>query len=52
MGSGEREVEIGTGAARGIGTVDDRVHGTRYSEPVSFVTGEILHIDGGASAGH
>jgi NAD(P)-dependent dehydrogenase (short-subunit alcohol dehydrogenase family) len=35
-----------------IGTVDDIVHGALYLEMASFVTGEILHIDGGQSAGH
>lgn len=52
MGSDGREVEIITGAARGIGTGDDRAQGAPYLETVSFVAGEILHIDGGASAGH
>lgn len=35
-----------------IGTVGDIVHGAFYLEMASFVTGEILHIDGGQSAGH
>ena len=35
-----------------IGTVADVVHGALYLENASFVTGEILHIDGGQSAGH
>ncbi|CDO87365.1 3-oxoacyl-ACP reductase [Mycobacterium triplex] len=35
-----------------IGTVSDIVHGALYLEMASFVTGEILHIDGGQSAGH
>jgi NAD(P)-dependent dehydrogenase (short-subunit alcohol dehydrogenase family) len=35
-----------------IGTVGDIVHGALYLEAASFVTGEILHIDGGQSAGH
>jgi NAD(P)-dependent dehydrogenase (short-subunit alcohol dehydrogenase family) len=35
-----------------IGTVDDIVHGALYLEKAPFVTGEILHVDGGQSAGH
>jgi NAD(P)-dependent dehydrogenase (short-subunit alcohol dehydrogenase family) len=35
-----------------IGTVADVVHGALYLECAAFVTGEILHIDGGQSAGH
>ncbi|OBA83178.1 3-oxoacyl-ACP reductase [Mycobacterium sp. 1164966.3] len=35
-----------------IGTVADVVHGALYLETASFVTGEILHVDGGQSAGH
>jgi NAD(P)-dependent dehydrogenase (short-subunit alcohol dehydrogenase family) len=35
-----------------IGTVSDIVHGALYLETASFVTGEILHVDGGVSAGH
>jgi NAD(P)-dependent dehydrogenase (short-subunit alcohol dehydrogenase family) len=35
-----------------IGTVGDIVHGALYLETASFVTGEILHVDGGVSAGH
>ncbi|WP_025735774.1 SDR family NAD(P)-dependent oxidoreductase [Mycobacterium genavense] len=34
-----------------IGTVSDIVHGALYLEAASFVTGEILHVDGGQSAG-
>jgi NAD(P)-dependent dehydrogenase (short-subunit alcohol dehydrogenase family) len=34
-----------------LGTVDDIVAGVLYLEAASFVTGEILHIDGGQSAG-
>jgi NAD(P)-dependent dehydrogenase (short-subunit alcohol dehydrogenase family) len=30
----------------------DIVEGVRYLETATFVTGEILHIDGGQSAGH
>jgi len=35
-----------------IGAVTDIVHGALYLENAAFVTGEILHIDGGQSAGH
>jgi NAD(P)-dependent dehydrogenase (short-subunit alcohol dehydrogenase family) len=35
-----------------IGAVADVVHGALYLENASFVTGEILHVDGGQSAGH
>jgi NAD(P)-dependent dehydrogenase (short-subunit alcohol dehydrogenase family) len=35
-----------------IGAVADIVHGALYLENARFVTGEILHIDGGQSAGH
>ena len=35
-----------------VGEIDDVVDGILYLERASFVTGEILHIDGGQSAGH
>jgi NAD(P)-dependent dehydrogenase (short-subunit alcohol dehydrogenase family) len=35
-----------------MGEVSDVVDGILYLERASFVTGEILHIDGGQSAGH
>ena len=35
-----------------MGSVTDIVEGVRYLEAATFVTGEILHIDGGQSAGH
>jgi NAD(P)-dependent dehydrogenase (short-subunit alcohol dehydrogenase family) len=35
-----------------IGEVEDVVGGILYLESAPFVTGEILHIDGGQSAGH
>jgi NAD(P)-dependent dehydrogenase (short-subunit alcohol dehydrogenase family) len=35
-----------------IGAVADVVHGALYPENAPFVTGEILHVDGGQSAGH
>ena len=34
-----------------IGAVTDIVHGALYLENAPFVTGEILHVDGGQSAG-
>ena len=33
-------------------TISDIVDGVLYLESAPFVTGEILHIDGGQSAGH
>lgn len=35
-----------------VGEVDDVVDAVLYLENASFVTGEILHLDGGQSAGH
>ncbi|WP_308468029.1 SDR family NAD(P)-dependent oxidoreductase [Rathayibacter soli] len=35
-----------------IGEIDDVVNAIVYLETASFVTGEILHVDGGQSAGH
>ncbi|KAA0095445.1 SDR family oxidoreductase [Mycolicibacterium sp. P1-18] len=35
-----------------LGEVDDVVDAVMYLETASFVTGEILHVDGGQSAGH
>jgi NAD(P)-dependent dehydrogenase (short-subunit alcohol dehydrogenase family) len=35
-----------------MGEVSDIVEGVLYLEDASFVTGEILHVDGGQSAGH
>ena len=35
-----------------MGEIDDIVGAILYLEGASFVTGEILHIDGGHSAGH
>ena len=35
-----------------MGEVDDVVDAIMYLESASFVTGEILHVDGGQSAGH
>jgi NAD(P)-dependent dehydrogenase (short-subunit alcohol dehydrogenase family) len=34
------------------GEIEDVVGGVLYLESAPFVTGEILHIDGGQSAGH
>jgi NAD(P)-dependent dehydrogenase (short-subunit alcohol dehydrogenase family) len=35
-----------------MGTIPDIVEGVLYLEHAAFVTGEILHVDGGQSAGH
>jgi NAD(P)-dependent dehydrogenase (short-subunit alcohol dehydrogenase family) len=35
-----------------IGEISDVVEGILYLEQATFVTGEILHIDGGRAAGH
>jgi NAD(P)-dependent dehydrogenase (short-subunit alcohol dehydrogenase family) len=35
-----------------IGEIDDVVDAVLYLETAQFVTGEILHVDGGQSAGH
>jgi NAD(P)-dependent dehydrogenase (short-subunit alcohol dehydrogenase family) len=35
-----------------MGTIEDIVNGVVYLESSPFVTGEILHVDGGQSAGH
>jgi NAD(P)-dependent dehydrogenase (short-subunit alcohol dehydrogenase family) len=35
-----------------LGEVSDVVEGIMYLERATFVTGEILHIDGGRTAGH
>jgi NAD(P)-dependent dehydrogenase (short-subunit alcohol dehydrogenase family) len=35
-----------------MGEIADVVHAILYLEGASFVTGEILHVDGGQSAGH
>jgi NAD(P)-dependent dehydrogenase (short-subunit alcohol dehydrogenase family) len=35
-----------------VGEISDVVDGILYLDRASFVTGEILHIDGGQSAGH
>jgi NAD(P)-dependent dehydrogenase (short-subunit alcohol dehydrogenase family) len=35
-----------------VGDIDDVVKGELYLENSPFVTGEILHVDGGQSAGH
>jgi NAD(P)-dependent dehydrogenase (short-subunit alcohol dehydrogenase family) len=34
-----------------MGAVQDIVDAVLYLESASFVTGEILHVDGGATAG-
>ena len=35
-----------------MGTIEDIVDAILYLERTSFVTGEILHVDGGQNAGH
>jgi NAD(P)-dependent dehydrogenase (short-subunit alcohol dehydrogenase family) len=35
-----------------MGEMSDIVDAVLYLERASFVTGEILHVDGGQSAGH
>jgi NAD(P)-dependent dehydrogenase (short-subunit alcohol dehydrogenase family) len=35
-----------------VGEIGDVVDGILYLERATFVTGEILHIDGGQAAGH
>jgi NAD(P)-dependent dehydrogenase (short-subunit alcohol dehydrogenase family) len=35
-----------------VGEIDDIVDAVVYLENAPFVTGEILHVDGGQSAGH
>jgi NAD(P)-dependent dehydrogenase (short-subunit alcohol dehydrogenase family) len=35
-----------------MGEISDIVDAILYLEGASFVTGEILHVDGGQSAGH
>ena len=35
-----------------MGQIDDVVDAVIYLENAGFVTGEILHVDGGQSAGH
>jgi hypothetical protein len=35
-----------------MGVISDIVEGVLYLENAPFVTGEILHIDGGQSAGY
>jgi NAD(P)-dependent dehydrogenase (short-subunit alcohol dehydrogenase family) len=35
-----------------MGEIGDIVDAVIYLESASFVTGEILHVDGGQSAGH
>jgi len=35
-----------------LGSIDEAVEAVLYLENSGFVTGEILHVDGGQSAGH
>jgi NAD(P)-dependent dehydrogenase (short-subunit alcohol dehydrogenase family) len=35
-----------------VGQINDIVDGILFLESSSFITGEILHVDGGRTAGH
>jgi NAD(P)-dependent dehydrogenase (short-subunit alcohol dehydrogenase family) len=35
-----------------MGEISDAIDAILYLESANFVTGEILHVDGGQSAGH
>jgi NAD(P)-dependent dehydrogenase (short-subunit alcohol dehydrogenase family) len=35
-----------------MGEMSDIVEGVMYLESAQFVTGEVLHVDGGQAAGH
>jgi NAD(P)-dependent dehydrogenase (short-subunit alcohol dehydrogenase family) len=49
----ETHAQLGTLHPVGhIGEISDVVDAILYLESASFVTGEILHVDGGHSAGH
>jgi NAD(P)-dependent dehydrogenase (short-subunit alcohol dehydrogenase family) len=56
----EQKVAVIAGASRGVGAAfvraycdrNYRVVTTARSQSAGFVTGEILHVDGGQSAGH
>lgn len=52
LGVDARAAYAGAHPQNRIGAVADVVHGALYLETAPFVTGEILHIDGGQSAGH
>ncbi len=53
MHAGEDPGELGRAHPIGrVGQVSDVVNGILFLESSSFITGEILHIDGGQSAGH
>ena len=46
----QRQVAVITGVSQGIGA--GLVRGFLDLESAAFVTGETLHVDGGAHAGH
>jgi len=49
------ETHAGLGALHPMGhmgEMDDIVQAVLYLDSAPFVTGEILHVDGGQSAGH
>ncbi len=53
MHAGEDPGKLGRAHPIGrVGQVSDVVNGILFLESSSFITGEILHIDGGQSAGH
>jgi NADP-dependent 3-hydroxy acid dehydrogenase YdfG len=47
-----QHVVVITGASQGIGAGLVTGYRVLYLENAHFVTGEILHVDGGQSAGH
>jgi NAD(P)-dependent dehydrogenase (short-subunit alcohol dehydrogenase family) len=47
-----REMLAGLHPVGRLGTVEDIARAVMFLEAASFVTGEILHVDGGQSAGH
>ena len=47
-----REAIAATHPVGRLGEIDDVVEAIVYLENAPFVTGEILHVDGGQSAGH
>lgn len=49
---GTKDALAGFAPLNRVGEIDDIVKAVLYLEDASFVTGEILHVDGGMSAGH
>ena len=53
MNAGENDESLGALHPMGhMGEISDIVDAVLYLESAPFVTGEILHVDGGQSAGH